>query len=205
MDIPAKREQLAAIYEDYAQKARPYKAGAICKIGCAFCCTHFGNVDVITLEGLLIHEWICGLKDSAQDEIRKKILNNVKMRKKRSTAACPFLKKDKTCRIYAIRPFSCRQLYSLKECAGQGPTVHRQAVELSRKTVQRIQQLDITGYSGHISFIVHLLDRPGFRTLYQSGGFNPAKIVSFGKTHGIVINRIVSAAGYASIIQFGNP
>jgi hypothetical protein len=145
------------------------------------------------------------LTDSARGEIRKKIVTNMKMRKKRSTSACPFLKNDRTCRIYAIRPFSCRQLYSLKECSGQGPTVHRQAVELSRTTVQRLQQLDINGYSGHISFILHLLDRPGFRTLYQSGGFDPGKIVSFGKTHGIVINRAVSAAGYASNIQLRNP
>ena len=195
MDIQAKKERLAEIYADYGQKVRPYKAAAVCKIGCAFCCNHFGNVDVITLEGLIVHEWICGLKTPAQRGIRKKIANNMKMRKKRSTAACPFLKNDKTCGIYAIRPFSCRQLYSLKECTGEGPTVHRKAVALSKMTVQRLQQLDINGNSGHISFILHLLDRPGFRMLYQAGGFNPGEIASFGKTHGIVINRSVSVAG----------
>ncbi|MBW1717643.1 MAG: hypothetical protein JRJ77_17835 [Deltaproteobacteria bacterium] len=52
-----------------------------------------------------------------------------------------------------------------------------------------MQRLDDTGYSGHISFILYLLDKPGFRKLYLSGGFDPGKIARFGKSHGIVINR----------------
>ncbi len=55
-----------------------------------------------------------------------------------------------------------------------------------------MQQLDDTGYSGHISFILHLLDRPSFRKLYLAGGFDPQKIMAFGRAHGIIINRFVS-------------
>lgn len=46
------------IYNDFESSVQIYKAGAVCKIGCAFCCIHFGTVDIITLEGFIIHEWI---------------------------------------------------------------------------------------------------------------------------------------------------
>jgi len=189
--INGKRRQLRDIYEDFERKANPFKKGAVCKIGCAFCCTHFGNVDIITLEGLIIHEWIDGLNGKERSDIRKKLTQNRKKKTNGAISRCPFLKMDNTCRIYNIRPFSCRQLYSLKECK-QGPTVHRQAVELAKLTTKRLQQLDVTGYSGHISYILYLLDKTVFRKLYMSGGFNPREIMSFGKKHGIIINCMVS-------------
>jgi hypothetical protein len=55
--------------------------------------------------------------------------------------------------------------------------------------VKEIQRLDNTGYSGHISFILHLLGMAEFRKAYLSGAFNPALIADFGKSHGIIINR----------------
>lgn len=183
---------LEEIYDDYESLAQPFKTNAVCKAGCAFCCTHFGNVDVITLEGLRIHQWIEGLGKPEKAAVRKKVAKNMKKKTRKSIARCPFLSQNNTCRIYEIRPFSCRQLYSLRECTDQGPTVHRQAVALSKKTVLRLQQLDATGYSGHISFILHLMDKPDFRTTYRTGGFDPAKIMLFGKKHGIVINRMAS-------------
>ena len=192
MDIQTKQEKLKQIYDDFEIRARPFKSGAVCEVGCAFCCNHFGNVDAITLEGLIIHEWIEGLDKQDQISIRKKIAKNMKKREKRSITRCPFLKKDNTCRIYTIRPFSCRQLYSLRKCTDSGPVVHRQAMELAKQTVKKLQQLDETGYSGHISYILHLIATPDFRTLYTSGGFNPVNIMRFGKKHGIIINRMVS-------------
>lgn len=192
MDIKTKQEKLKEIYDDFEIKARQFKAGAVCEVGCAFCCIHFGNVDAITLEGLIIHEWIESLDKQDQINIRKKIAKNMKKREKRSITRCPFLEKDNTCLIYTIRPFSCRQLYSLRKCTNSGPMVHRQAVELVKKTVKKLQQLDATGYSGHISYILHLIAKPDFRELYKSGGFNPVNIMPFGKKYGIVINRMVS-------------
>lgn len=192
MDIQTKQEKLKQIYDDFEIRARRFRAGAVCTKGCAFCCTHFGNVDAITLEGLTIHEWIETLDKQDQINIRKKIAKNMKKRENRSITRCPFLKKDNTCRIYTIRPFSCRQLYSLRKCTDSGPMVHRQAVELAKQTVKKLQQLDETGYSGHISYILHLIDTPDFRTLYKLGGFNPVDIMGFGKRYGIVINRMVS-------------
>jgi hypothetical protein len=69
--------------------------------------------------------------------------------------------------------------------------VHRQAVALSRKTVREIQQLDDTGYSGHMSFVLQLLNDHRFKETYLSGGFDPGQIVDFGQSRGMIINRFV--------------
>ncbi len=192
MHIELKTDQMQSIYEYFETEAQLFKAAAICKAGCAFCCIHFGNVDITTLEGVRIHAWIEELAPAAKTAIRQKIAANMQKKTKNAAARCPFLNQDNTCRIYEIRPFSCRQLYSLRECTDRGPTVHRQAVELARKTVQKLQRLDTTGYSGHISYIVHLINKPEFRKIYLAGGYDPAKIMSFGKKHGIIINRMAS-------------
>ncbi len=195
MIIKEKRRILQDIYNDFESSVQIYKAGAICRIGCAFCCIHFGNVDIITLEGYIIHEWIEGLDKNNRAGLRKKINKNMKKKEKQSISRCPFLNRDNTCRIYNIRPFSCRQLYSLRQCTGRGPTVHRQAVEKAKKTVKKLQELDSTGYSGHISYVLHLLNKPDFKKLYLSGGFNPGLIMAFGKKHGIVINQKAQSHG----------
>jgi Fe-S-cluster containining protein len=189
MTFKEKREKLARIYQRFEQDASEYKKDAICKIGCAFCCTDVGNVDTTTLEGVIIQERIKKFPERLKRAVTKKVTQNRLEKENKKIARCPFLKEDDTCLIYEIRPFSCRQLYSISKCEGQGPTVHRQARELSEQAVREMQQLDDTGYSGHVSFILHLLDSPGFLKLYLSGGFDPGKVAEFGKSHGLVINR----------------
>lgn len=189
MTFKAKKERLQEIYECFETDAHKFKKDAICKIGCTYCCTDVGNVDTTTLEGVIILERVNSLPQPLKGQVKKKIAQNRLKKEKEKIARCPFLKEDDTCLIYDIRPFSCRQLYSIRECRGRGPTVHRQATEVVKKTVREMQRLDDTGYSGHISFILYLLDKPGFRKLYLSGGFDPGKIARFGKSHGIVINR----------------
>ncbi len=187
-----KKKKLKEIYERFESDAQEYKQHAICKIGCTYCCADVGNVDINTLEGLVIQEWIKRLPHPLKGQIQKKLAENKRDKEKQNIAPCPLLNEDGTCLIYDIRPFSCRQLYSIRECRGHGPTVHRQAVALAKKAVRAMQQLDDTGYSGHISFILHLLDRPSFRKLYLAGGFDPQKIMAFGRAHGIIIDRFVS-------------
>jgi len=184
-----KKEKLKEIYERFEVDAHEFKKDAICKIGCAYCCTDVGNVDTITLEGLIIIERVNILPQSLKPQIEKKIAQNRLDKEKKNIARCPFLKEDDTCLIYDIRPFSCRQLYSIRECRGRGPTVHRQAMALAKAAVRGLQRLDDTGYSGHLTFILYLLDRPDFRKFYLSGGFDPGKIAKFGKSHRLVINR----------------
>jgi len=138
MDIKTKQEKLKEIYNDFIIRAQPFMVNAVCKPGCSFCCTHFGHVDIITLEGYIIHEWMETLSKSDQIDLRKKIVKNMKKKKKRSITRCPFLSMDNTCRIYDIRPFSCRQLYSLETCTAKGPIVHRKSVEMAKMTCNRI-------------------------------------------------------------------
>ncbi len=189
MTLEEKKKRLKEIYARFEIDAYEFKKDAICKIGCTYCCTDVGNVDIITLEGVIIQERVNGLPQPVKGQVKRKIAQNKREKEKEKITRCPFLKEDNTCLIYDIRPFSCRQLYSVRECRNRGPTVHRQATELAKEAVKEMQQIDDTGYSGHMSFILYLLDRPGFRKSYLSGGFDPGKIAKFGKTHGLVINR----------------
>jgi len=188
MDSIKMQNQLIEIYDRFEKDMQPYKKDALCKAGCSFCCTHFGNVDIITLEGLRIIEYLRELPKQMQKSLQKKIEKNQKERENQKTSPCPFLKSDNTCLVYEIRPYSCRKLYSVNKCGRNGPTVHRQAEELSKETIVKLQDLDSNGYSGHITYILHLLRQPDFLTVYLSGGFNPVKIAAFGKSHGIIIN-----------------
>jgi Fe-S-cluster containining protein len=190
MTLKDKKEALKRIYERFEQEASEYKKDAICKIGCTFCCTDVGNVDATTLEGVIIRERVRKFPERLKRAVTKKVTQNRLEKQNKKIVPCPFLKEDDTCLIYDIRPFSCRQLYSVRKCEGQGPTVHRQARELAKQAVRKMQQLDDAGYSGHLSFILHLLESPGFLKLYLSGGFDPGKIATFGKAHGLIINRL---------------
>ena len=58
-------------------------------------------------------------------------------------------------------------------------------------SVADLQRLDDKGYSGHLSYILQMLDTPRFLATYQAGDFKPEEIMAFGKTHRIVINRMV--------------
>ena len=189
MNFSEQKTELNAIYEGYERAVVLFKAGAICKPGCAFCCTHYGRLDITTLEGRIIWDWLSQRRPDDRAALQRKIEKNRKAKEKGATDPCPFLKPDRTCRIYPIRPFSCRQIYSVRPCEGRGPTVHRQSREAAKKTIVQLQQLDARGYSGHLSFILNLLDQKQFRKVYFSGGFDPGLIKVFGKKHGIVINR----------------
>ena len=184
-----KQKKLQEIYDRYETEARPFKDGAVCRLGCTSCCTDVGNVDVNTLEGLIIWNRLQVFPRAQRRGLKKKLVANKKEKKKQSIAQCAFLDRQGACVVYDVRPFSCRQLYSLHLCGDRGPTVHRQAVELSKKVVREMQQLDDTGYSGHISYVLDMLDQDLFRNTYLDGLFDPAAIMAFGKAHHIVINR----------------
>jgi Fe-S-cluster containining protein len=189
MTFKEKKETLRRIYERFEQDASEYKQDAICKIGCTFCCTDVGNVDTTTLEAVIIQERIKAFPKRLKRAVANKVSQNRLEKEKKKIASCPFLKEDGTCLIYDIRPFSCRQLYSVRKCDGQGPTVHRQARELAKQAIREIQKLDHAGYSGHLTFILYLLEMPGFKKSYLSGKLEPGKVAEFGKSHGLIINR----------------
>jgi uncharacterized protein len=190
MEMMEKQAGLRDIYRSFEEQSREFRQEAVCRTGCAFCCTRVGSVDITTLEGLAILENIAGLARPVRKQVARLLEKNRRQKEKKEITRCPFLLKNNTCRSYEDRPFSCRQLYSLEKCGPKGPTVHRQVVDMARRAVEKLQRLDDTGYSGHISHILAMLDAPRFRRTYLSGGFNPAEIMDFGKAHGIVINRM---------------
>lgn len=192
MNIEEKKKKLRELYDQYEKEAAEFKKDAACAVGCADCCIDVGKIDITTLEGFIIHEQIAMFEEPLKSEIKAKLLQNKAESEEQKLVRCAFLKKDNSCLIYYIRPFSCRQLYSVKRCNGAPPTVHRHAVELARQTIKEMQRLDSNGYSGHISYILYLLDNRNFREAYLSGRFEPQKIAAFGRSHKIFINRFVS-------------
>jgi Fe-S-cluster containining protein len=187
-----KRKKLKELYSQYEKDVAEFKKSAVCVKSCADCCIYVGNIDITTLEGTIIHDRVATFEEPLKSEIKTRLAKNKMERENGRLSRCAFLKKDKTCIIYDIRPFSCRRLYSVKKCDGASPTIHRQALNLANQTVKKIQQLDFNGYSGHISYILYLLDREEFRKLYLRGKFKPQKIADFGQSHGILINRSVT-------------
>jgi len=183
-------ERLERIYQDFQRQAAPFLEGAVCRPGCARCCIEVGNVDATTLEGMRIRAFLHSLPRPQRLEIGKALERNRRLKRKPGYVRCPFLQKNDTCRIYPVRPFSCRQVYSLTPCTGAGPTVHRQVAHLARETVAALQRLDANGYAGHLSYILELLDDDQFRAFYLAGGFDPARIMHFARPRGLSINRL---------------
>ena len=190
----SKISQLQTIYERFESQARPYKAEAACRKGCAFCCTDAGTIHITTLEGLAIREAMAGLAKPQRAAIAKKLAKEQKRREKGAAAPCAFLMKNKACMIYTSRPFACRRIYSLKTChQAQPPVLSRHVMEMGDKGIAELQQLDATGYSGHISYILYMLASDRFLETYLAGGFKPEEVRDFGKSHQIIINRMAIA------------
>lgn len=168
---------LEKLYTQFEEEVKEFKKNAVCHKGCADCCKQMAKIDLTTLEALRIKEKIETFDESTKLWIKKRLKKDLKKRKKKNYANCPFLTKEDTCLIYEVRPFSCRWIYSLKKCKGNPPLIHSCVFEMAKETIRKIKQLDNNGYSGHISIILQLLDQTEFRESYLLG--KPNKIKSF--------------------------
>ena len=186
--IPA----LSDIYKTFEAKTRGYKKDAACEKGCGFCCKEAGRIDITTLEGLVIRKTMKGFARSRQKSLTKLFQQEIKKRENKVMAPCPFLMKNNACMIYEVRPFSCRRIYSTHVCSrGNPPVVNRQVMEAADQSIKELQQLDITGYTGHLSYILYMLSSPAFLNTYKKGEFKPEEIMEFGKAHKIAINKMM--------------
>ncbi len=186
--IPA----LKKLYASFAEKTQSYRQGQACQKSCGFCCSDAGTIDITTLEGLQIQRAMDILSRNKKKPLIKRIRKEIRKREKGQIAPCPFLLKNSSCLIYDDRPFSCRRIYSNHRCTKENPPeVHRQVMALAQETVKSLQELDSTGYSGHISYILFMLNTPAFVDTYLKGGFKPEAIMDFGKTHRIAINKMM--------------
>lgn len=188
-----KLDELTRIYDRFFEQTDGFLGNAACARGCAFCCTDAGSIDITTLEGLRIRQTVGRMLRSRQVEIKKALAREMKKREDGSIAACPFLGKNNACLIYEARPFACRRIYSLHRCSkAQPPLLSRQYLNLAQQTLAALQRLDENGYSGHISYVLYMLDAPRFLETYLAGDYKPEEITAYGKTHRIVINRMVA-------------
>jgi Fe-S-cluster containining protein len=192
-----KLNRLQTIYSDFERAVAAYKAEAACDKGCAFCCSDAGSIHITTLEGLVIRDRIDRFARPRQVAVNKKLDLDMKLREQKKSSACPFLMKNRTCMIYDVRPFACRRIYSLKVCSrDQHPVLSRQAMAKGDEAIRALQQLDETGYSGHLSYILYMLDAPAFLNAYLAGDYRPETVMAFGKSHGIIINRVMGQVGH---------
>ncbi|MCG6946922.1 MAG: YkgJ family cysteine cluster protein [Deltaproteobacteria bacterium] len=192
MDLLEKKRQVSQLYEEYERLVQPYKTLAVCEKGCASCCIDVGSVGATTLEGLIILEYIQGWDRQTIKEINRNLRENRNDKLNQVLARCAFLDQEQNCRIYAVRPFSCRRLYSVRKCDGQGAVVHRQAVMVGQKIEKELQKLDADGCSGHLSFILHLLEKNGFRQDYLWGNWSTENFKDIIERYELVVHRRTS-------------
>ena len=189
MDLKEKKTKVYELYEQYERMVQPYKSQAVCAKGCASCCIDVGSVGATTLEGLIITKYLQGWERQALKEIHRGLRENRNHKLKQVFVRCAFLDQEQSCRIYAVRPFSCRRLYSVKKCKGQGAVIHRQAVVLGQKIEKELQELDPGGCSGHLSFILRLLEENGFQEGYLRQSWSTAKFKVIIERYELVVHR----------------
>jgi len=150
------------------------------------------SIDITTLEGLAIRKVMQGFGRSRQKTLTRLFQQEIKKRENKIIVPCPFLMKNNACMIYEVRPFSCRRIYSTHVCAkGNPPVVNRNVMDKADQSISELQKIDGTGYSGHLSYILYMLSVPAFLAIYEKGEFKPEEIMDFGKTHRIVINKMM--------------
>lgn len=188
MDFIVKKKQVLKLYHKYERLVRPYKSQAVCEKGCASCCIDVGSVGATTMEGLIILEHLQGWNAQAVEEIKRSLKANRSAKLTSALVRCPFLDEEQSCRIYAVRPFSCRRLYSVKKCDGHGAVVHRQAVVVGQKIEKELQDLDADGCSGHLSFILHMLVKNGSREDYLRENWATEEFKDLIKRYNLVVH-----------------
>ena len=189
LDYREKKKQVFELYEKYEGLVEPFKSQAVCEKGCASCCIDVGNVGATTLEGLIILEFLQGWDHQEIEEIDRSLRENRREKLNSVFVRCPFLDDEESCRIYTVRPFSCRRLYSVRKCDGQGAVVHRQAVVLGQRIEKELQNLDPVGCSGHLSFILELLDNNAFRGGYLRGKWNAEDFRDYIERYELVVHK----------------
>lgn len=189
VDIIEKKEQIFQLYNEYERVVQPFKEQSVCERGCASCCIDVGNVGATTLEGMIILEYLQSWDHRAIEELNRSLRENRSEKLNSALVRCPFLDDEASCRIYDVRPFSCRRLYSVKKCDGQGAVVHRQALVLGQKAEKELQELDPEGCSGHLSFILHLLENEEFRRDYVQGRWRLEDFREIIERYKLVVHR----------------
>jgi uncharacterized protein len=198
MKLAEKKRQLVALYEAFERQVAPFRAQAVCVKGCADCCIQVGTVAATTLEGMVIREYLEGWSKPARKAVRQRLHANRREKLTQVFARCAFLDEEQACTVYPVRPFSCRRLYSVKTCGDQGPVIHRRAMALASRTIEVLQDLDPAGCSGHLSFILYLLEKQEFRRAYLQRVWNPGNFQELLERYQLALHTDRSGRGKSS-------
>ena len=195
VSLDKKKEQLVALYEEFERQVAPFRAQAVCVRGCADCCIQVGTVAATTLEGMVIREYLEGWSKPAREAVQQRLRANRREKLTQVFVRCAFLDEEQACTVYPVRPFSCRRLYSVKTCGEQGPVIHRRAMALASRTIEILQDLDPAGCSGHLSFILYLLEKQEFRRAYLEGRWNRGRFQKLVERYQLAVHTNRSGPG----------
>ncbi len=204
IDIEKKLAALEALYRIY----ETFDSGteAVCRKGCACCCT--ARVTMTTLEGYHIaaHLGLHG-KETLFDEVKRNTAPNRFIPKTttnglaatclhgkappaeasaKDAGNCPALEENR-CRLYPVRPLSCRTMVSRTDCAATGfADMDDFSVTVATVLMQYVEHLDADGCSGNFSDVMLAFASTANRQFYREGLFPCAE-------HGLVENRRIPA------------
>ena len=167
-----------AVYEILEEEAQKYPF--VCRAGCADCCTV--NLQATSAEARLFLQ-AQGDKEAllarlqplrAGPRLRPKVTPNemaaLYMAGKEPPAEddfifepCPFLEKDGRCGVYAVRPFGCRSVFSLRPCRESGMAeVPPEFFSLITVLMQLLEEIDLAGlYGNFLDLLLFLLEAEG--------------------------------------------
>jgi hypothetical protein len=184
-----KKESLRRLQNLYALYDHHFSGlESACRKGCALCCT--ANVTMTTLEGLAImHHWLAHGQAPPLSLLRKAArharfqpaltINHLAAlcaddrdipdeSADPHAGPCPLLSDD-VCTVYAVRPFGCRAMVSLTNCAHTGVADMPDFV-LAANTLfaQFVEALDRRGRSGNLTDILLWLSVPAHLDAYEN-------------------------------------
>ncbi|MDD3813690.1 MAG: hypothetical protein PHZ02_03505 [Desulfocapsaceae bacterium] len=175
--LPLKEEILHGIYDAFAEWSAGFTFA--CKENCAVCCTQ--NVTITAVEGEVVHRWIrekgceLWLAESLQKKgatSRPRMTTNDfagaclqgeegQPEQYGNMSPCPFLE-NRCCRIYEVRPFSCRCFASEQSCSsGDSALLPEYYLSASTAVMQIIEHLGQGEYWGNmLDVLAALCDLP---------------------------------------------
>jgi hypothetical protein len=133
------------------------------------------------------------LSTAARKRVEKRLRKDLSERRGGRPVRCAFLDKRDLCLIYPRRPFSCRQLYSVKPCEHGPPTVHKGAYALSRRFIEEIKGLDERGLYGHMPRVPVLLSEPDFLDAYLGDSLGESEREAWAVRFGLAVNAGTTA------------
>ncbi|MFH2123647.1 MAG: hypothetical protein ABIJ50_09230 [Pseudomonadota bacterium] len=195
--LPLKEEILHGIYDVFAEWSAGFTFA--CKQNCAACCTQ--NVTITAVEGEVVHRWIReeGFELWFAESLQKKEVTSrprmttndfagaclgkgedVQPEQYGNMFPCPFLENN-CCRIYEVRPFSCRCFASEQTCtSGKAALLPESYLSAATAVMQIIEHLGQGEYWGNmLDVLAALSDLPENRscaTLLPASFVNQARV-----------------------------